>query len=143
MRRWLKVNLMVNCFEPEAETVSRTFAALGDPTRREILARLSARDGASVGELFAPLSDRMSLPAVSKHLRVLERAGLLVQEKHGRVRRCHLRPEPLEAAAAWIDYHRRFWTSRLDRLAEFVEGAASSGDDGPPSDDPVKQEPER
>lgn len=95
-----------------------TFAALADPTRRAILTRL-ARGDVSVGELARPFE--MSLPAVSKHLRVLRRAGLLTQEPQGRVRRCRLRAAPLRAATQWIERYRRFWTRRLDALAAFVE----------------------
>ncbi|MFQ5489398.1 MAG: ArsR/SmtB family transcription factor [Phycisphaerae bacterium] len=98
-----------------------TFGALADPTRRAILARL-ARGDTSVGDLARPF--KISLPAVSKHLRVLERAGLLTQDRLGRVRRCQLQAEPMKRAAAWIDRYRRFWTQPLDVLAEFVEQAA-------------------
>ncbi len=95
-----------------------TFAALSDPTRRAILSRL-ARGDASVGELARPFN--VSLPAVSKHLRVLQRAGLLAQDRQGRVRRCRLRPTPLREAAVWIQRYRRLWTEQLDALAQFVE----------------------
>ena len=101
--------------------MDRTFAALADPTRRAMLSRLAEGD-CSVGELAEPFE--MSLPAVSKHLRVLERAGLLRQEKDGRVRRCHLQAEPLQQASAWIDHYRAFWTNQLDRLAAFLEAEA-------------------
>lgn len=95
-----------------------TFAALSDPTRRAILSRL-ARGDSSVGALAKPFN--VSLPAVSKHLRVLQRAGLLTQDRQGRVRRCRLQAAPLRAAAAWIQRYRRFWTRQLDALAQFVE----------------------
>ncbi len=95
-----------------------TFAALADPTRRAILTRLAEGD-VSVGELAKPFA--MSLPAVSKHLRVLERAGLLRQDPQGRVRRCKLRAAPMREAAEWVQRYRRFWTRRLDALAKFVE----------------------
>ncbi len=95
-----------------------TFSALADPTRRAILTRLVEGD-VSVGELAKPFE--MSLPAVSKHLRVLERAGLLVQDPQGRVRRCKLRAAPMREAAEWVQRYRRFWTRQLDALAEFVE----------------------
>ena len=94
------------------------FSALGDPTRRAILARL-AQGEASVGELAAPHA--MSLPAVSKHLRVLETAGLLRKEKEGRVIHCRLEAVPLRDAAAWIAEYRRFWEARLDTLAGYLE----------------------
>ncbi|MEM6459360.1 MAG: metalloregulator ArsR/SmtB family transcription factor [Planctomycetota bacterium] len=108
-----------------APAMDRTFAALADPTRRSILARLAepgdADAGVRVTELAAPFADAMSLPAVSKHLKVLERAGLIRREKDGRVRRCHLEAEPLRDAAQWIAYFRRFWADRLDALAEYLE----------------------
>lgn len=95
-----------------------TFAALADPTRRAILTRLTEGD-VSVGELAQPFE--ISLPAVSKHLRVLERAGLLVQDPQGRVRRCKLQAAPMREAAEWVQRYRRFWTRQLDALAKFVE----------------------
>ena len=99
-----------------------TFAALADPTRRAILTRLAEGD-VSVGELAKPFE--ISLPAVSKHLRVLERAGLLLQDPQGRVRRCKLRAVPMREAAAWVQRYRRFWTRQLDALAKFVEAKES------------------
>ncbi len=124
------INRMVN-YTPSAESaipesMDRTFAALADPTRRAILSRLAedAADprgrGVQVTALAAPFRGAMSLPAVSKHLRVLERAGLLTQEKDGRVRRCQLQPEPLAAAAAWIAHYQKFWSDRLDALADYL-----------------------
>lgn len=95
-----------------------TFSALSHPTRRAILARLAEAD-VSVGELAQPFE--ISLPAVSKHLRVLERAGLLVQDPQGRVRRCKLRAAPMREAAEWVQRYRRFWIRQLDALAKFVE----------------------
>ena len=95
-----------------------TFAALADPIRRAIVARLSHGE-TSVGELARPFS--VSLPAISRHLRVLEAAGLLVQERRGRVRQCRLRPKPMTAASEWLRRHEQFWTSRLDALAEHLE----------------------
>lgn len=105
--------------------LSVTFAALSDPTRRAILARL-ARGEAAAGEL-AKCFD-VSWPAVSRHLRVLKGAGLVVQRREGRVRRCRLEARPLRAAGEWIGRYRRFWTGQLDALAEFLEsqGAAAS-----------------
>ncbi len=97
-----------------------TFAALSDPTRRAILHRLS-RGSAAVCELAEPFA--VSLPAISKHLRVLERAGLLGQQREGRVRRCNLKPHPLREAGEWIAHYRRFWEQQLDALAEFLESA--------------------
>jgi len=99
-------------------SLDATFAALADPIRRAILERL-ARGDCSVSELADPFD--ISLPAVSKHLRVLERAGLLVQNKQGRVRRCRLVAAPLQDAAAWIAYYHRFWERQFDALADFLE----------------------
>ncbi|MFQ5790867.1 MAG: ArsR/SmtB family transcription factor [Acidobacteriota bacterium] len=95
-----------------------TFSALSDPTRRRILARL-ARGPSSVMGLAEPFS--VSLPAISKHLRVLERAGLLRQEKDGRVRRCRLVARPMKEAVRWIERYQRFWEQRFDALAEYLE----------------------
>jgi len=99
-------------------SLDRTFAALADPTRRAILSRLGLGE-ANVSELAEPFS--ISLPAISKHLRVLEEAGLLVRRKEGRTHHCHLRPDPLGDAVEWIEEARRFWDDRLDALAQFLE----------------------
>lgn len=93
--------------------LSPVFHALSDPTRRAILARLAAGP-ATVGEVAAPFP--MSAPAVTKHLKVLEAAGLLRRERHGRTHVLHLAPHPLKDAAAWIDHTRAFWEQSLDRL---------------------------
>ena len=114
---------MVNNKSAREEAMNQTFAALADPTRRQIVARLAEHDGIGVTELAEPFRNAISLPAVSKHLRVLERAGLLRQSKDGRVRRCHLQPEPLRDAAEWVNFYRRFWSQQLDSLAAFVEDA--------------------
>jgi DNA-binding transcriptional ArsR family regulator len=95
-----------------------TFAALADPTRRAILARL-ARGDAVVGDLARPFA--ISLPAVSRHLRVLERARLIERRVDAQWRVCRLRPQPLRTAASWIDEYRRFWEQRLDDLAALLE----------------------
>jgi len=97
------------------------FAALSDPTRRRIVARLS-KGPASVGEIAAPFA--MSLPAVSKHLGVLERAGLLRRERDGRVHRCSLDARPLSAASEFITRYRAFWEDTLDQLARYLEDDA-------------------
>jgi DNA-binding transcriptional ArsR family regulator len=99
------------------DSLSATFAALADPTRRAILARL-AEGEASVGELAAPFA--MSLPAISKHLGVLERARLIRRRKDAQWRRCALRPEALRHAADWIGQYERFWAESLDRLAQHL-----------------------
>jgi DNA-binding transcriptional ArsR family regulator len=100
-----------------------TFAALSDATRRGILARLAQRGETSVGDLAAPY--KMSLPAVSKHLRVLQNAGLVSRQKDGRVHRCRLRAEPMKDAAAWIEHYRQFWEAQLDSLARYLEDSAN------------------
>ena len=106
---------MVNHQEP---TLNAVFAALADPTRRAILAHLAQHE-ASVSELARPFS--MSLPGVHKHLRVLERAGLLAHAKRGRVRRCRLRHQAMKNAARWIERYRRFWEHQFDALATYLE----------------------
>jgi DNA-binding transcriptional ArsR family regulator len=103
-----------------ATTLDAVFAALADPTRREILARLSEGD-ASVSELAEPFE--ISLPAISKHLRVLEEAGLLATEKSGRVRHCRLEPAPMADAVEWIARYGRFWEAQFDSLESFLSGA--------------------
>ena len=111
------------------ETLDFTFAALADPTRRAILERLSFGDS-SVTELAAPFD--VSLPAISKQLRVLERAGLLTQEKHGRVRRCRLEAQPMKEAVEWIAQYQKFWEDKLESLANFLEN--TSPEDSTPQD---------
>src|ERR1043166_7626679 len=99
-------------------TLNRTFAALADPTRRRILAHL-ARGDRRVTELARPHD--MSLAAVSKHLRVLEKAGLLRRRRYGRVHEMRLDAKPLKQAARWVEEYRKFWEGSLDRLAEYLE----------------------
>jgi DNA-binding transcriptional ArsR family regulator len=98
--------------------LDRTFAALADPIRREILGRLS-QGQASVSELARPFS--ISLPAVMKHLNYLERAGLVSGEKKGRVHQFHLVAAPMQDAAEWIAAYKRFWGKKLDSLARYLE----------------------
>lgn len=100
-----------------ADALSTTFAALADPTRRAILSRLSSGK-ASVTELAQPFS--MSLPAISKHLKVLERAGLIERGREAQWRPCRLQVRPLKQASDWIDQYRQFWEERLDRLEEYL-----------------------
>jgi DNA-binding transcriptional ArsR family regulator len=100
-----------------ADTLSATFAALADPTRRAILAQVSNGE-VSVGELAAPFA--MSLPAISKHLKVLERAGLIARGRQAQRRPCRLKAEPLRDAARWIDSYRRHWEQNLDRLDAYL-----------------------
>jgi DNA-binding transcriptional ArsR family regulator len=102
-------------------SLDTTFAALADPTRRAILTQLG-RGQATVTELAEPFN--ISLPAISKHLRVLEQAGLLIREKEGRVRRCRLVAEPLKDAAEWIAHYQKFWEGQFDALADYLGEAA-------------------
>jgi DNA-binding transcriptional ArsR family regulator len=101
-----------------SRTLNRTFAALADPTRRRILANLAQGDKC-VTHLAKPHA--MSLPAVSKHLRVLEKAGLLRRRRYGRVHEMQLDAEPLRQAAQWVEEYRKFWQGSLDRLAQYLE----------------------
>lgn len=101
----------------QPDHLSATFAALADPTRRAILARLSAGE-ASVTELAQPFA--MSLPAVSKHLKVLERAGLIERGRDAQWRPCRLSAEPLREVADWVDHYRVFWEQSFDRLDEYL-----------------------
>ncbi|MCS3843749.1 helix-turn-helix transcriptional regulator [Microbacterium sp. AK031] len=96
-----------------ADPLSLVFAALADPTRREILSRLS-RGSATVGEVAAPFA--MSAPAISQHLKVLERAGLVTRTAHAQWRTLSMQTEPLDQASAWVEKHRREWNARLDVL---------------------------
>jgi len=102
------------------DVLDRTFSALADPTRRSILARL-AEGEASVTELAAPFA--MSLPAVSKHLKVLERAGLVARGRRAQWRPCRLEPAPLQEASEWLEAYRGLWEERLDRLDRFLRDA--------------------
>ena len=103
------------------DALSQTFSALADPTRRAILARLADGD-ATVGELAEPFE--MSLPAVSRHLKVLTQAGLIERSTEAQWRRCALRGEGLRAAADWIEFYRRFWEESFDRLDAFLSRTA-------------------
>ncbi|MCB0765949.1 MAG: winged helix-turn-helix transcriptional regulator [Flavobacteriales bacterium] len=101
-----------------ADRLSLTFSALADPTRRAILARLSSGP-ASVNELAAPFD--MSLPAVSKHLKVLERAKLIARGKEAQWRPCEIKAAPLKEATDWMEQYRQFWEERFDRLEEYLK----------------------
>jgi len=107
-----------NLSSARSRDLDTTFAALADPTRRAILARL-ARGDAVVGDLARPFE--ISLPAISRHLRVLERARLIERRVNAQWRVCRLRPQPLRTAANWIEEYRRFWEQRLDDLAALLE----------------------
>ena len=102
----------------DTDHLSATFAALADPTRRAILARLSAGE-TSVMKLAEPFD--MSLPAVSKHLKVLERAGLIERGREAQWRPCKLSAQPLKEVADWVDHYRRFWGESFDRLDEYLK----------------------
>lgn len=101
------------------QRLDRTFAALVDPTRRAILAQLERRDGASISELAEPFA--IKLPAVMKHLDVLDEAGLVTRSKSGRTVTVRLRPQPMREAMAWLRRYERFWSERLDGLAAYAE----------------------
>ena len=99
------------------DRLSATFAALSDPTRRAILARLASSE-ASVTELAEPF--KMSMPAISKHLKVLERAGLIARGREAQWRPCRIEPGPLKDVAGWLEHYRRFWDESFDRLDEYL-----------------------
>ena len=99
------------------DRLSATFAALADPTRRAILARLASGE-ISVTELAEPFE--MSLPAVTKHLKVLERAGLIARSREAQWRPCRLSPKPLREVSDWVEQYRRMWEQRLDRLEDYL-----------------------
>ena len=109
-----------------ADQLSSVFVSLADPTRRAILARLA--DGeATVNELAAPFE--MSLQAISKHLKVLERAGLMVRGRNAQWRPCRLDPAPLRDVAAWAEQYRRFWDERYERLDDYLRDLKESGNE--------------
>lgn len=103
---------------PFEQQLSATFSALGDPTRRAILERLADDGEATVNDLAEPFT--VSLQAVSKHLQVLERAGLITRGRAAQRRPCRLRAEPLSDATDWLEHYRRFWEARFDRLEEHL-----------------------
>lgn len=108
---------MVKYSENELDS---TFSALADPTRRAILARL-AKGETQVTELAEPFG--MSLPAVSRHLKVLEKANLIIRRKDGRIHRFTVNPEPMDSAKSWIEFHQRFWKQQLESLDRFLEAS--------------------
>ena len=114
----------------KAARLDATFAALADPTRRAILARLASGD-ASVTELAEPFA--MSLPAVSKHLKVLERAGLISRGRNGQFRPCRLEADGLDVATDWIERNRQIWTERFDKLSAHLRDLQSPSTKGTPS----------
>ncbi|MFT4172619.1 MAG: metalloregulator ArsR/SmtB family transcription factor [Rhodocyclaceae bacterium] len=125
----------------QPDALSATFSALADPTRRAILARL-AQGETSVTELAAPFD--MSLPAVTKHLKVLQRAGLVTQGRQAQWRPCRLEPAPLREVAGWVEQYRVLWEARLDRLEAYLrtlqnEEAPLAAPSGGPQEDPAPQ----
>lgn len=102
---------------PTVDHLSETFGALADPTRRAILARLASGE-ASVTQLAEPFA--MSMPAISKHLKVLERAGLISRGREAQWRPCRLQAGPLQDVAGWVEHYRRFWEESFDRLDEYL-----------------------
>jgi DNA-binding transcriptional ArsR family regulator len=102
----------------QSQTLDRTFSALSDPTRRDILEHLT-RGPASISELARPTG--ISLPGILKHVRILEEANLVTTEKRGRTRECRLGPEQMDDATTWIESQRRQWERRLDRLEAIIE----------------------
>jgi DNA-binding transcriptional ArsR family regulator len=104
-------------------SLGRTFAALADPTRRAIIARLAAGE-ATVNELAAPFE--ISLPAISRHLKVLERASLISRLREGQHRRCRLNAAALRDATEWLEFYRRFWNDSFDRLAAHLQRTGRS-----------------
>ncbi len=121
----------------DLDPLSTTFAALADPTRRAILARLAAGE-ATVSELAAPFA--LSLPAISKHLKVLQRAGLIEQGRQAQWRPCRLRPERLHDVADWIGQYRRHWEESFERLDEYLR-ELQSAETAPAADVPRGDEP--
>ncbi|TYB93609.1 helix-turn-helix transcriptional regulator [Micromonospora sp. WP24] len=108
------------------DPVSTVFAALADPTRRAILARLAAGE-ATVNELAAPFP--VSVQAISKHLNVLERAGLIVRTREAQWRRCRLEPAPLRTLAEWVDQYRKLWDDRYDTLDAYLDNLKGKNDE--------------
>lgn len=131
------LNRMVKYQDDHADqdnALDRTFAALADPTRRALLARLAQQQALSVSALAQPFA--ISLPAVMKHLDVLAQAGLVTREKTGRTVECRLAAGPMEDAMQWLAHYERFWSAALDRLAAFVEEDACQPN---PTPEPMAQ----
>jgi DNA-binding transcriptional ArsR family regulator len=129
---------MVNFQSP---VLDRTFAALADPTRRALLARLDEQGGVSVSDLARPFP--VSLPAIMKHLDVLSDAGLIARKKTGRIVTCQLKAEPMEQAMNWLAKYERYWTEQLDRLAAFVEDDSWQASPASPSSAASKRRPKK
>lgn len=112
---------MVNYTENELNTI---FSALSDPTRRAMLSRLINED-MSVADLSQPFA--MTKPAITKHLKVLEKAGLLSRTIEGRVHRCRIKPEPLKAVSQWVSFYEQFWNKKLDALDSYLNETTPNG----------------
>lgn len=110
--------------QKQTDRLSSTFSALADPTRRAILARLSSGE-ASVTDLAKPM--KMTMPAVTKHLKVLQKAGLIRQERRAQWRPCHLVASPLKEASDWVEQYRKFWEQSFDRLEAYLKVLQSQG----------------
>jgi DNA-binding transcriptional ArsR family regulator len=102
------------------DTLSQTFAALADPTRRGMLARLS-RGEANVSDLAKPFLRDMSLPAITKHLKVLEKAGLIIKSRNAQWRPCKLKGDAFKGVADWVEQYRQFWEESFDRLEDYLK----------------------
>lgn len=111
------------------DPLSRTFSALADPTRRAMLARLSQGE-ANVSEIAQPFLEEMSLPAVTKHLKVLEHAGLITKGRQKQWRPCRLNGAPLREAVDWMEQYRLAWEDQLDRLGEYLQARTRGEPDG-------------
>lgn len=115
--------------QKQPDRLSKTFSALADPTRRAILARLASGE-ASVSDLAKPL--RITMPAVTKHLKVLENAGLIRRGRQAQWRPCYLVAEPLKEAANWVEQYRRFWEARFERLDEYLKQMQAEAEQSKP-----------
>ncbi len=122
------------------QSLDQVFGALADPTRRVIVDRLTLGD-ATVGELAEPFD--MSRPAVSKHLRVLERAGLVDRRIEGRITRCSLRTESLRQASEWVDRYRQYWEGQLDRFSSYLDEQAERPDPESKNQQDQPKEPQK
>jgi DNA-binding transcriptional ArsR family regulator len=120
--------------QTQTDRLSSTFSALADPTRRAILARLSSGE-ASVTDLAKPM--KMTMPAVTKHLKVLQKAGLIRQERRAQWRPCYLVASPLKEASDWVEQYRKFWEQSFDRLEAYLKVLQAQGSD-PIEEKPIK-----
>lgn len=114
--------------------LSQTFSALADPTRRAMLARLSTGE-ANVSDLAQPFLDRMSLPAITKHLQVLEKAGLITKTRNAQWRSCKINGEGLKDAAGWMEHYRVFWEESFDRLDAYLKTVTTNATPAKQGDD--------